>query len=307
MELVKDKYITNNIDYSILNYCFESFVWRNFEYLNLDESYHKTCKICPDISKELFEYRLFYLIWLWYIELEQVPDIEEVKIRCKNAKILLDSIVTIDWKKKIVNKTTYYKYFLNWKITSKWIEKYEELSELVESNKWIKWFINKIKSIWELVYSYKYLAVLSLTWICIIMIFVFDIKVSAYLAKLPLISSIIDTDLLKQFEDVNDNDEYYKQIKNEIWIDKINFWADKVENGSSSMTKTYPTNDQGISDIKVKKISENERMFRITLNDWEEQLIPVNKLTDWKFKVNLPQALRQKLQNIKKNFPNSNN
>jgi hypothetical protein len=64
--------------------------------------------------------------------------------------------------------------------------------------------------------KYKFVAVFSFTAILTIMIFAFDIKVTAYLDKLPLVSSIVDIDLLKQFENVNENDDYYKQMKQQL-------------------------------------------------------------------------------------------
>jgi len=50
------------------------------------------------------------------------------------------------------------------------------------------------------------------------MIFAFDIKVSAYISKMPILSSIINTETLEKFEEINANDDMYKEVQKELNI-----------------------------------------------------------------------------------------
>jgi hypothetical protein len=48
---------------------------------------------------------------------------------------------------------------------------------------------------------------------CILIIFAFDIKLSKFISKIPLLNSVIDSTILETFEKVNENDEFYKSLK----------------------------------------------------------------------------------------------
>jgi hypothetical protein len=57
--------------------------------------------------------------------------------------------------------------------------------------------------------------IVSSTIFLIICIFAFDVKVSAIVSKIPLLSSIIDTKILKEFEAINEQDEFYRAMMGE--------------------------------------------------------------------------------------------
>jgi len=84
----------------------------------------------------------------------------------------------------------------------------------------------------------------------IIAIVVFDIKISSYIENIPLLSSIINIDTLKQFEEVNASDSYYKAFNKSMA---------KIED-------KFPFAKTDVKDIKVRNISSNEKLFQITLN-----------------------------------------
>jgi hypothetical protein len=72
---------------------------------------------------------------------------------------------------------------------------------------------------------------------------------------------VINTEVLETFENVNENDEFYKKLSAKMSIRNSKFIKE-------------------IKEIKVKKISNNERIFKIQLKDLSEKLINVKKDED---------------------------
>lgn len=279
----------NNFDYYILSKLLDSLLEWNLGYLNAFDLIKDTsfCDNNWDVSTS--KKRLYYLIWKWYIDFESIPNTQEEI----NSKIKLLNIKDEKNIKQLALKDikTYYNNILFIKITSSWIDYQEQLTKSVESSKWIKWVFNKIKWYFSKILDYKYLIWFSLTWVCLILIFVFDIKVSSYIEKLPILSSVIDTDTLEQFEDINESDDFYQSILQEL--SSSNSWTTNWS-WTSSMSKVF-------TDAKVKKVSPNENIFRVKLLDWTEQLITVKKDKNWKILVELPpklKAIKDRIKNI---------
>jgi hypothetical protein len=286
INLIKDSRILDKIDLFILSACFDELLDWNLSYIDTNNFYHRFDIKGVFIPKEYFIWRIFYLIWLWLLEAEPIPDLKSLELKCKNSKLDISSITDDKWGKLSINDKKYHKHFLSCKITTDWILRQEKLYDNIDSTIWLKWLYNFAKSHIELMLKYKFVAVFSFTAILTIMIFAFDIKVTAYLDKLPLVSSIVDIDLLKQFENVNENDDYYKQMKQQLV--GANTW------------RTLDSMD--IKEIKVRTVSTNEKMFRVILKNWDEQYIPVKKSADWRFDIKIPELIRQRIEFFKKNF-----
>lgn len=52
--------------------------------------------------------------------------------------------------------------------------------------------------------------IVGFTVFLVVCIFVFDVKVSKIVEKIPLLSSVIDTKILEEFEAINEDDEFYR-------------------------------------------------------------------------------------------------
>lgn len=76
--------------------------------------------------------------------------------------------------------------------------------------------------------------VVGITSFLIITIFVFDIKVSAIIKKIPVLSSIINTQVLADFEAINEKDEFYKALISE----DIDTSSSKSSSSSSKQGET---------------------------------------------------------------------
>lgn len=289
-----DKNISYDIlDFLILENCFNLLLSGDLWFINLLSGNNL------NVSKEDFLKRLFYLIWMEYIAVEPIlSEINEIKLRLQELWIIDENILKqfIDVKK--INDQFYYNHILFWKITANWIKRQEELKEKIESCKWIRWFFNNIKWFFARIFDYKYVIWIWLTVFCLILIFWFDIKVSGYISKLPILSSIIDTDTLEQFEEINASDDFYQWL-----LQEFNSSINSSGSSSSSVVnwEAQKMNSNILKDVKVRKISANERIFRVKWPDWTEQFVTVKKWADGKLQINLPpklKAIQDKIRNI---------
>lgn len=161
--------------------------------------------------------------------------------------------------------------------------------------------------------------VVGITSFLIITIFVFDIKVSKIIEKIPILSSIIDTQVLADFEAINEKDEFYQAMmsqnisgsleslpsdekisvpvetasgKDNTTEDSEMKQPDRVTTNATSkprlpipdvLKRTIPRGVK-IADIKVRSVSTLEKLFRITLDNGDVQYINVKKY-DGKYQI----------------------
>jgi hypothetical protein len=97
---------------------------------------------------------------------------------------------------------------------------------------------------------------------CAVAIFVFDIKISKTLEQLPLLSSIIDTDIIETFETLNETDEYYQQVKQQM--------PDLMKNAKT---------------VRAQKISPNDRNLMIEANNGKTLFLRVTKDANNRYNV----------------------
>ena len=105
----------------------------------------------------------------------------------------------------------------------------------------------------------------------------------------------MNTDILEAFEKVNDNDEFYKEIKKELKINDLSDrrWTREIQGisfgeNNDSMNPSKIISRKlwlNIEDIKVKNISPNEKLFRMTFQNWEQRFVKVLKGEDGRFRV----------------------
>jgi len=91
----------------------------------------------------------------------------------------------------------------------------------------------------------------------IVIVKVFDIKLSDQLRKIPFMDQLINIELVEKFENIDPEDEFYIQLQNNIGA--------FVEDSSQ------------IAGIKVRVDSEQQKTFRITMKDWEQKYVSINK------------------------------
>lgn len=91
----------------------------------------------------------------------------------------------------------------------------QELEKEIKKYEGFNRYITKIKLFNERIMGMKGGIIVSTTAFLIICIFAFNIKASAVISKIPLLSSIIDTKILKEFEAINEQDEFYRAMMGE--------------------------------------------------------------------------------------------
>lgn len=239
--------------------------------------------------------RIFYNIWVGFIEIKKIEkDFDEIEKKCSKKWIDQATIIIEDedWI-RIINEEEYLKNFLEIKITADGLKEIDIIKEELQKNSWLNLYINKTKEYLEKLNGMKAVVWIGITFILIILIFAFDIKVSQIIKSIPLLSSIINVEVIEQFEKLNENDEDYKTInqflndsrswinkddisKVEVKVDKNAYKKDNTNTtninvnvssfplASSESTKTVDTSNS--NNIKEQK----ERTIRITLKNGKQ-------------------------------------
>lgn len=272
-EFLNEKQIIE-IDLFILKTLKEILLNKNFWFVDvrdfIDEEILKTL----NCIKQDIEMRVMYNYWMWFLILNEIDERNLNEINKKSHKKNIDPnifFIEEDWN-KIFKKELFYEHFMDIKITTLWLRQIEELENKLKEIKWINWIFNKLKNAIETFGKLKLIIWVLVTSILVIFISIFDIQISGFIKNIPLLNSIINTEVLESFENVNENDEFYQKLSAKMSIRNTKFIKD-------------------IKEIKVKKISNNERIFKIQLKDLSEKLINVKKDDTWKFYIDLPEEL----------------
>ncbi|MDD2486839.1 MAG: hypothetical protein PHS92_00510 [Candidatus Gracilibacteria bacterium] len=258
---------------------------------------------------EDIEMRIMYNYGMGFLELLDVNEneIELINEKCRE-KNLDPSMFFYEKDDRIVfKKELFNSYFLEAKINAAGLKQIEELKKQLEESEGINYIFNKMKEFLEFLNKLKLILGLIITTILICLVLIFDIKLSEYIKKIPLLSSIINTEVLESFEKVNEKDEFYKEVKSKLNINnakdkKIDFNESNlkdyniyefIENNNKMINSTSQINQENpsISDIKVRNISPNEKIFRLDLNNGEQKFIKVIRDQQGKLRIDIPNAL----------------
>ncbi len=99
-----------------------------------------------------------------------------------------------------------------------------------------------------------------LTWWVILVNYMFGLHLSQYLEKIPLIGQLVNIDLIEEFEDIQDGDLFYEELKSQLASLDIAPW--------------------NIKSVKVRRDNDGQETFRVTTVDGKEQEIIVKKEAD---------------------------
>lgn len=99
--------------------------------------------------------------------------------------------------------------------------------------------------------------------------------------KIPILSSIIDTKMLKEFEAINEQDEFYQAMMKDSGASVP---LDEATENPSLKNIPIPQAIQNIlpkkakiEDMAVQNISPTERLFKVTLDNGAIRYIQVKK------------------------------
>jgi len=267
------------IDLSILVFLREEMLLGNLDYVSLREPYKQGLfSSSIDCSWEHFRRRALYQVWLGFTEPRIIYGPEGESIDSKKHTEHLCSI----------------------RITPSGFMKIFELEKEVKKYEGFNRYITKVKVWSEKIVGMKWGIVVSTTIFLIICIFVFDIKVSAIVQKIPILSSIIDSKMLKEFEAINEQDEFYQVMMSDYWTTSlwqtdISLNNNKGENitivpASEVTTKPIPKDisipkviqntlpeKAKIENMAVQNISPTEKLFKITLDNGVTRYVQVKK------------------------------
>ncbi len=291
-------------------YIFEFFLSKVekwiFNYISFESLYNKLDdRFKKMFSKEDVRSRIFYYNAIWKLKIENIPkNLQLIEEKVRFFDIDFNEIFSLwkmvqkenNWKKVFIKdmshieviEENYYKYFLKVKITPEGISYIDNIKEDIKKQWLIYQSFNYMKNWIEKVWTLKSTIWIMITAIILIWMFVSPWNIKNILDKTPLLSSIIDSSILEWFEDIEDtNNEFYKNLEDMQG-------RDDVDNPILEKIKTL-----WIKDIKVKHISDNEKIYKIILNNKDEELIKITK-NNGVFNIKYPNFEDYKKENIDK-------
>lgn len=96
------------------------------------------------------------------------------------------------------------------------------------------------------------------TGVLILVVVIFEVQLSTYLKKIPFIDYVIDVSLIEEFEDVDEEDVFYVQLKGQL-----DMLVDDLDE---------------IVDIKVRTDSSYQKTFRLLMADGTYRFVVVSKI-----------------------------
>jgi hypothetical protein len=163
-------------------------------------------------------------------------------------------------------------------------------------------YITKLRGFLDKIMGMKGGIILSTTAFLVVCILVFNVKVSQIIQKIPILSSVIDTKILEEFEAINEGDEFYQALMSdnnsaiapESTIDTsqdkktegTNISNVPPENTTKPIFKDVPIPKAiqnilpakaKIENMVVRNISPTEKLFKITLDNGITRYVQVKK------------------------------
>lgn len=315
--------------------------------ISLEDISHLNCDIW------FIEKRIFHNIWLKYIEIAPIPqDLDTIIQKCEEKEIDPQLIIYTKKRKHLIKNDVYLQYFLEIKINAEWLKRICELKKdikyLIRKNSLFYRYLDKSKLALIWLKEYKIAIWLFLTLWFFGLSYFMNLPVRSWINHIPFLASIVDVDFLKNFEDIDKNDIYYKiledkikkewitikvyilseteqvfQIQNYAWINYYDIsntnWYFEIqeitdENTKEQLSKAIdywliifqnPTDNnrfynkllehlnintpmsftqKDIKDIKVKDNKDNEKMFKIELNNGSTIYFQIQEV-NWQYKL----------------------
>lgn len=194
------------------------------------------------------EKRIFYNIWLGHIDIDKsFESIDLVKTRLAQEKIENSEIIKKWEDGEYVDQDAYFQKYFDIKITPSGLNHIVELEDEIRESTSFKGKFSKIKGYFETLLQIKKAISIAAAVVLILAMWIFDVNINQILKQIPLLNSIVDAELLAKFVPVDEKDDFYKVLKENMEDNKISVWQ-----------TTWMT-------MQVKKVSDSERVFRVDI------------------------------------------
>ncbi|MDD5377362.1 MAG: hypothetical protein PHH16_04605 [Candidatus Gracilibacteria bacterium] len=275
------------IDLSILSFLREEILSGNLDFVSLRGIYKQGFFSDLDCSWERFRRRAFYQVGLGFVDVHPVRVVESEKGEENKA----------NKQEETGHKQT--RYLPPLRITAAGFMRIPELEKEVKKYEGINRYITKWKKFLEETTNTRGAAIIGITGVLILSIFVFNIKVSKIIDGIPLLNSVINTKILAEFEAINTQDAFYQAMMSDSGAspEGSSSSSDMQEGGKSTIIpasaviiKPAPKNipipsaiqnilpeKTKIEDVTVQNISPTEKLFKINLDNGATRYIQVKK------------------------------
>ncbi len=226
------------------------------------------------------EKRIFYNIWLGHIDIDKSFEfIDIVKTRLVQEKIENSEIIKKREDIEYVDQDAYFRQFFDIKITSSGLNRIIKLEDQIRESTSLKGKFSKIKGYFETLLQIKKIISITVAVVLILAMWIFDVNINQVLKQIPLLNSIVDTELLGKFAPVDERDDFYKVLKENMNDSKLSVGQ------TAGMT------------MQMKKVSNTERVFRVDIPRRWTIYFRIKKSTDnysieqWSDEKNYKKAL----------------
>ena len=265
-------------DLSILRFLREAILSGDIEHISLREPYRQGLfSTETHYSWEHFRRRALYQLWRGFVEPLMTKDILEERMGRRAGETLDTGFL------HAIRLTP--EGFMYIETLEMELHKYVGFSR----------HITKVREWNEKFVGIRGGLIIGITILLIICVFVFDIRVSKVIQKIPLLSSIIDTKLLEEFEAINEQDDFYTSVtqapvvldfsqdvsstspQNDIIPINASWWVAKV---FPQVIHDILPKDTKVENVAVRNIAPLEKLFKISLDGGKIQYIQVKKEND---------------------------
>jgi len=142
------------------------------------------------------------------------------------------------------------------------LNRISELEDQIQDSTSFKGRFSKIKEYFETFLQIKKIISITVAVVLILVMWIFGVNINQVLKQIPLLNSIVDTELLGKFTPVDEQDDFYKVLKENMSDSKI------LGGQTTSMN------------MQMKKISNTERIFRVDIPRRGMIYFRIKKFTD---------------------------
>lgn len=287
------------IEHYILNHLRGKFLRGNFEHITMRSDSIEEFMSEYGYTWESVREQIFLAYGREYLDIRRIDDetIEHVAQTAKTRGMDVHTILERDPAGMMqVKRDIYYNYLFEAHITRAGFDRLDMIdTEILEHTGW-RAYLTLWREKVEILSKIKAPLAVGFTLFLIILILVFNVRVSSFIESIPLLSSVINTTVLKEFEDVSTNDDYYQALAGSMertigrdnTANTSNDTPNSIVNirdnsGSYLAALPYPKDD--IQKVQVKVMAPEKKLFRIILKTGEIRYVTVEKGSDGKYTV----------------------
>lgn len=256
------KYVRKQVDLYVLELLEEEFLNQNLDYVNINKKINKKFIKSLWVSIAYVRKRVFYHIWVGNIDLKNQdfnnPRSFRKKLKENGIPLLKMIKKTKNWFS--IDRSLYYKYFLEVKITRDWLKQISRYREKL-NRRFLSFDLKRLKEIYEYFFYTKKLA----TGLGALIVVVFSVMWSLSIEDTRnYMASVLSPK--NDFPLSSQQDKYFSPVN----IQKENQIYDVFTKWVFENYDVFWLMPDNIRQIRYRRISENIALYQVETIEWKE-------------------------------------